>query len=307
MPAFFVIHGHYNVKEVRGVVAEHCVTCAAITAHQVLDHFRRAHVYWIPLPFAKTHVTTFCICDDCKTSKEIERAAYEKTVPLKEHAQVGLGELIAITNEPLATLAMLTEGAESESAAETRLHELKELLLPMYKEPEGAALMQRLAEWSRLTPADREELTNEIGVTSARFELLARAEQFLLAMQKTIPMRLATLAAVVLGIGILLLGVAIGFVAGIGKNEDHMVIWCGSAGVLGLIAGIIAFYLISGKQRRAWYRAQLLPAAREAGIPSEVLLEALERFKITPSTSEAMKRLKGAKRELAAAIQDADG
>jgi hypothetical protein len=298
----FVIHGHYNVKEVRGVVAEHCRACATITVHEVLDHFRRAHVYWIPMPFAKSHVSTVCICGACKTSRDIARTAFDCTVPVKQRGQVSLGELIAATNVPLATLAMLADQTEVRPPGGPRLHELKELLLPFYKEPEGALLLDRLAEWPLLDWEERQALADEVAAANARYEMLARAEQLLLEMHKTIPYGLALLWGCGLGFGLLLAGVLIGLISGQAFPRDEFVVWLVGSVAVGVTVGLAAFFIVSGRQRRWWMRERLLPEARRAGIPAEALLEALERYQCTSTSPESMKALKSAKKELEAAL-----
>jgi hypothetical protein len=182
-----IIWGEYDSDKTRGIVADRCPYCDRVTTFRVIQRYRVAHVYYIPLGSGKLIATLLC-CNECGEMIVGALENYARVLPKKEAQGLSTEEILQQTNprllEALAYRAWLEEQARTARPADpgapdprvtlafARLADLNP------QDPRVLECQSRLAQWSTLAEEAQSELLRTIDDLVSEYECHAAVGRF---------------------------------------------------------------------------------------------------------------------------------
>ena len=154
----------------RGFVVDRCPSCLDLRWFEVLDHHRAWHAYFVPLGRGR-YLFTSQRCDECGAAFPLEGAKFVTTLDEREAGELDLSTGLRRTNPELARRfdeidALAPSGVTPYRATEAddtllapSLERLREL---ERRGVDTSRFVQRLRDWSRLAPGERERLCAEL-------------------------------------------------------------------------------------------------------------------------------------------------
>jgi hypothetical protein len=213
-----LISGEYYSIRVRGIVADKCSNCGRVTTLRVVERYRTAHLYFIPLGFGR-QIGSYLKCCECGDKSAGTLENYAKVLPRKMAKGLTTGEVLQQTNprlaESLACRARLEQDVlEARPAApgapdprmtlaSVRLADLNS------QDPRVLEFQDRIAHWNALDAVAQTKLLHAVDAFVNHCESHEATVRFLWVMGKRFRSRVSAgqgfgvltfLAAVGLGI-----------------------------------------------------------------------------------------------------------
>lgn len=281
----FILHGEYDSQTKRGVVADKCAHCRKITLLQVTQHFRKSHLYLIPLGRGKL-VATVLTCTECRGKIEGTLEQYAGVLPQKQAQALSLGEVLQETNPRLAGLLAYRARLEREARdfrpvdptlpdprvklAFARLAELD------LRDPQVIELQARLAQWGCLDEAGRNRVLREVDAHLRQMEEQEVRFLFIQSMAQNFKADVDGGLAFLTFIGLLALGIA-GSVWLLGEAL------LGAGIVASIVAASVCSYLahrwLCRRTQRRFFRTKFLPEAESRGVDVGQVVQVLAHIR----------------------------
>lgn len=156
----------------RGLVVDRCPNCLDLEWFELIDHHRTFHAYFIPLGRGR-YLYTSRRCTECGAAFPLEREDYVTTIAEQDRGVLDLREGLRRTNPTLSkrfdAIDELEKAAgepyrapDDESGREKLARALEQLRQLERRGVDAGRWIGRLANWSRLSAAERDLLCAEL-------------------------------------------------------------------------------------------------------------------------------------------------
>jgi hypothetical protein len=298
----FIFWGSYKSEKKRGVVADHCPTCAKVQPLTVTEYHRVAHLYGIPLPGSGTLLGTVLKCIECGGLSAHNPGAYARFVPEKEAKALTTGALLEQTNpqlaESIATRVQLERDVQNYQPTPGMPDPRVKLAFAKLAEfdPRDRAVIDmqaKLAQWAALDSAGQSALLCEIDTLLERKENARTIVGFI----RSVGQRFKPDVSGGLGFAAFIVTVVTCITAVCYLFPKDAI----GFGILGsLVAGIVLWIVVQRKWamhvRRRFYRNEFFPELENRGIDLRQAYACLAA--IDPSDERVGKGVRGLVRTL---------
>ena len=245
-----------------GLIVEKCPGCKRVTRCVVAKQNSIVGGLIFGIPFMLPMSFVHCVCGECGHAFKSRAGVEERAFPAEIAASLDSDALLALTNPELQRARILAE-----LRTDPMLRDAFALLDRLSPGLLRFGLESNLARWPSLPETGRADLLG-------RVEKCAEAENFARAMAGRSPFE-AT--GCILGASVT---AAVWIAAWLSLDSPGPLGWA-LVGILGLMAGITPFQLLSASRGRRWVREVLIPEADRAGVSLEWVTAIIEKT-VTP-------------------------